>query len=139
MRFLFFIKPNRIARAHVLAAMGNTPAAGIRDYVAADRTFVTGNIDDLDDIGVVFVTAHRELDTLRQDRPFFIYAAAHGRFRAGRNLFRNITDAVKQTILKRRARNLTQDFVFNQLNFGVKFVHHSFSETDSCTMPQAYG
>ena len=139
MRFLFFVEPNRIARANVLAAMGDASPAGIRDYVAADRTFITGNIDDLDDIGVVFVTAHRELDTLRQDRPFFIYATAHGRFRAGRDLFGNITDAVKQTVLKRRTRNLAQNFVFDQLNFGVKFVHHSFSETEFCTMPQAYG
>ena len=42
----------------VLAAAGQTPAAGIGHLVAAHGAFVAGDIDDLDDVGVLLIAAH---------------------------------------------------------------------------------
>ena len=45
----------------VLATVGKTTAAGVRNFVTADRTFVAGDIDNLDDIGIGLISAHSEL------------------------------------------------------------------------------
>ena len=44
--------------------MGKTAAAGVGDLVSAHGAFVAGGFDNLDDISVVYVSAHGKLDSL---------------------------------------------------------------------------
>ena len=46
------VKGNGSAPAYVLTAVGKTAAAGVCNFVSAHRTFVAGDFDNLDNIGV---------------------------------------------------------------------------------------
>ena len=63
MSLLVLIKGDSAHTAYIFTAVGDTAAARLSYIIAADRTFVTGNINDLDDIGVCRVAAHSYLYT----------------------------------------------------------------------------
>ena len=71
------VKGDGTELAHVLATVSQTPTAGVGDLVAADGTFVTGDVDDLDDIGIVSIATHGDLNTLAEDGTFFINTTTH--------------------------------------------------------------
>ena len=60
-----------VARADLLAAVNDAAAAGGRHEDAADGAFVAGDVDHLDDVGVVFVPAQGKLDALLHDGALF--------------------------------------------------------------------
>ena len=74
---------NSVFGAHFLATVYHTATAGGRDIDAVNRTFVAGTVDDLDDVGVALVAAHRHLDAVLQNGAFLVDAAARFGFRAG--------------------------------------------------------
>ena len=77
-RHVVLVKGQSAELADVLATVRQAPAAGVGNLVAADGTFVAGDIDDLYDVGVVGVTAHGDLDALSDDGALLIDTAAHG-------------------------------------------------------------
>ena len=81
---------NGSPRAYLLAAVYDAAAAGGRDEDAADGAFVAGDVDDLDDVGVIFIPAEGELDALLHDGSLLVNAAAHRRFGAGGNFLRDV-------------------------------------------------
>ena len=92
--------------------MSQTAAAGVCDLVAAHRTFVARGFDDLDNVRVVPVAAHCQLDAVAENGAFFIDAAAHGRCFAGNDDLRNVHDIFRERAVPRKPRDLTQNLIF---------------------------
>ena len=67
---------------------------------------VAGNVDNLDDVRVAFVAAHRDFHTLADNRPFFIDTAAHGGLGSLDEDLRDIVKAFEQRIVEGVACNL---------------------------------
>ena len=120
---MIFVKRDCTALTDVLTAMCKTASAGVGDFITADRTFITGNVDHFNDIGIILITAHGKLDTLTEDGTFFIYTTAHRRLIAGNDLLGNVKNVLRKTVVPCVTRNLTQNLIFQMLNFGVKFPH----------------
>ena len=59
-----FIKGNCLSATGLLTMVRDTATTDICDKIAADRTFVTGNVNDLDNILMEFVAANGEFDAL---------------------------------------------------------------------------
>ena len=111
--------------AYILAAVSQTAAAGVGDFIAAYRALVAGNIDDLDHIGVGTVAAHRQTDALRQDGALLIHAAAHGRLCTGNDILGNIQHVFHQRAVPGLPGHLPQYLVFQMLYFGIKLTHYA--------------
>ena len=122
-RLHVLVKGNRVARADVLAAMGQTATAGVRDHIAAGGALVAGDVDDVDDIWVVLRAAHGQLHALGQNGALFIYAAAHGGRLARNDFLGNIGNGFQQVVVPGVARHAAQNLVFQVLNFGIEFSH----------------
>ena len=58
------IETDRSETADIFAAVSETASAGVRYFETSGRTFVTGNVDNFDYIGVCGVAAHSYFDTL---------------------------------------------------------------------------
>ena len=58
--------------ADILTPVGQTAAAGVGDLVAAHGALVTGDVDDLDNIGILPVAANGQLDTFVDNGPLLI-------------------------------------------------------------------
>ena len=84
---------------NVLATVCQATAASIGDLKAANGTFVAGDLDNLNDIGIAFISTHRDLDALAQNRSFLINTASCCRFLAGNDSFGNINDILKKSVL----------------------------------------
>ena len=123
MRLLLFVKGDRAALADVLTAVGETASAGFRDLIAAHRTFITGNFNDLDRVGVILIAAHRHLYALVNDRALLIYTAPHGRRLTGNDDLGHLREVFEQGSFKGEARNFAQNAVFQILYLGIKLSH----------------
>ena len=77
MRLVVVVKIDRISWTGVVAALSQTATAGVGDFIAAHRTFITGNIDNFDDARIGSLAAHGELDSFLQDSSFLVDAASH--------------------------------------------------------------
>ena len=110
------------AAAHVLAAVRKAAAARLGDDMAADRALVAGDLDNFDDIRIMLVAAHCELDALLHDRALLIDTAAHCRLILDDQL-RDLVVCSEEIILKPIPRNLAQYLVFQVLYLGIKFSH----------------
>ena len=124
------IKRNSAAAANIFTAVSKTSAAGIRHLVSAYRTFVTGDINHLNHIGIGAITSHSKLHTLCKNRPLLIDTAAHGSFIARNNRLWNIGNMLQQLIPPCQACYLSKHFIFQMLYFRIKFSHsenHPFS------------
>ena len=106
--------------ASVLTAVGNAATAGVADIVAGHGALVAGNVDHFNDIGVVFIAAHGQLDALFHNGPLFVDAAAHGGFLLDDQLG-DFRIGVQQTVLKGITGNLTKNLIFQVLYLGIKF------------------
>ena len=113
------VKGNGAPAAGVLAAMGNTAPAGVADIVAGHGAFIAGNINDFDDVGVVLVPAHSQLDPLLHHGALLVDAAPHGGLLLD-NQLGNLGIGVQQPVLKGVAGNLPQHLVLQVLNLGVE-------------------
>ena len=122
MRSLVLVERDGAAAAHVLAAVRKAAAARLGDDMAADRALVAGDLDDFDDIRIMLVAAHCELDALLHDRALLIDTAAHRRLILDDQL-RDLVVCSEEIILKPIPRNLAQYLVFQVLYLGIKFSH----------------
>ena len=120
---LVLVEADGAALADVLAAVRDAAAAGFGDGVAADRTLVAGDVDDLDDVGVLLVAAERHTDAFADDGALLIDAAAHRRLRPLDDHLGNLGVAVEQLIFKRQPRDLAENLVFQMLYLGVELSH----------------
>ena len=103
--------------------MCQAAAAGVGHLKAANRTLVTGDLDDLDHVRILLVAAHRNLNAFGKDRTLLVNTAAHGRRLTRDNDLRNVQKIVKQGVLPRLSCNLAQNFVFQMLYFCIEFSH----------------
>ena len=55
---MVMVKGNGAFFADIFAPVSKTSAAGICNLITCGRTFVTSNIDNLNDIGVFFIATH---------------------------------------------------------------------------------
>jgi hypothetical protein len=109
---VILIKGKSALFTNVLATMRKTSTACIGNLVSANGALVAGDIDNLNNIGIFFVSAHRHLDSLAKDRSFFINTATHCRLFAGYDHLRNIHNVFRKGIIPREASNLTEHFIF---------------------------
>jgi hypothetical protein len=121
--FLVDAEVDRSSTAHFLTAMRDAAAANVRYFITSDGALVAGEVHDLNDIGVVLVSAHSQLDSLRQNRPLFIDATPHCRMRPRRDAFWNIGNVLKQIASKGMPRNLAQNLILQMLYLCVEFFH----------------
>jgi hypothetical protein len=97
------IERNRAELTNILAAVSETTTTGVSNLIAANGTLVASNLNDLDNIRVVFISTHRKLYALSEDRALLIYTATHCRLVTGYELPRNIHNILKKLILPREA------------------------------------
>ncbi|MPM58001.1 hypothetical protein SDC9_104830 [bioreactor metagenome] len=100
------------ALARLGAVMGNAAPAVAGDVISADGALIAGNVDDLNDTALAPVAAHGKLNPLAQNRPFLVYAAAHGGFFTGRDGFGYVSHGLQQGSVKSVAGHLAQHLVF---------------------------
>ena len=107
----------------VLTAACQTPSAGVGDLIAAHGALITGNINDLNDIGVLLIAAHCHAHPFAEDRTLLVDAAINGLGIAGRQLPRDRQHIIQQSIVPRLPRHLPQHLVFDILYLGIKLSH----------------
>ena len=111
--------------ANVLTTVGKTSAAGVGNLVASYGTLVASDLNNLDNVGVVLVTAHSNLYSLAEYRSLLVYAATHSRLVAGNDHLGNIHNVFKKSVFPGKTCYFSENFIFQMLNFSVKFAHNS--------------
>ncbi|MPN12196.1 hypothetical protein SDC9_159508 [bioreactor metagenome] len=91
--------------------MGNTAAAGVCHLKTTHGALVAGDLNDLNDVGILFIAAHGQFDAFMDDGFFLVDTAAHGGFGTGHNDARDITVSLQKVIFESVASHLAQDFV----------------------------
>ena len=120
---MVIIKRDCALFTYILASVSKTATAGICYLITADRTFVAGNIYNFNDIGVKFIAAHCNFYSFGKNCTFFVNTATHRGFISGNKGFGNIEKIVKQGIIPRLSCNLSQNLIFEMLNFCIKLSH----------------
>ena len=92
---MILVERDSAEAADILTPVSQASAAGVSDFVAADGTFVAGNVNYLDHVGILLVPAHSNLDALGKYRTLLINTAAHGRGVSGDYYFGNVQKIVK--------------------------------------------
>ena len=123
MRDVIMVKSYCAKATHVLATVGKTAPARVGDFIAAHRAFVARDVDNFDDVRVVFVAAHRHFDALCKDCPFFIYATTHRRDFPRDDDFRNIQNVFFKRACPRLLCNFAQHLIFEILHLCIEFSH----------------
>ena len=123
MRYVLRVEGDRAPAAYILAAVSQTAAAGVGDFVAAYGALITGNVDDLDHIGIGTVAAHGQTNAFRQDGALLVNTAAHGGLSPGNDRLGDIQHMFHQRAVPRLPGHLTQHLVFQMLYFGIKLTH----------------
>ncbi len=77
MRPLLRVQGNGILLAHFHAPVRKAAAAGVGNFIAADRAFIAGYFYNLYYIWVALIPTHGEFNPFSQYSPFLVYAAAH--------------------------------------------------------------
>ena len=118
------IKRNRTALTNIFTTMRQTSTAEIRNHMSRFRTFITGDIDDLDDLIGIFGNAiDSDLNTLGQNGALLINTAAHCRFLAGNELCGNVHNVLEKLIIPCKTGYLAQYFIFKVLDLSIEFTH----------------
>jgi hypothetical protein len=99
------IERNRAKLTNILATVSETSAAGIGYFKSSNRTLVTGYVNDLNNIGIVFITAHGNLDTLTKYGALLVNAATHCCFLSGGKPCGNIHNILKKSVIPSQTRN----------------------------------
>ena len=95
----------------ILAPVGDASPAGLGDGDLVDRTLIAGDVDDLDDVGVVRIPPHGHVDPLRQNGPLLIDAAAHGGFFPRDDFLGDVVIALGQGPVKSPLGDGLQDLI----------------------------
>ena len=129
MRNMLFIEGECAKLTHILAVMRKTATARLAYLVSAGRTFVARYTDNLNDIRVVFISAHCHLDALLNDCSLLIDTATRARYISRNNLFRYIKNGFKERAVPLSAGNLLQNLVVYIFYLGIKssFLYHILS------------
>ena len=122
-----FVKGDSSPLTYVLTTVGKTSAAGVCNFVSADRTFVACDFDNLDNIGVSLVSAHSELYSFAENSALFINAASHSGGVSRNYDLRNVEQVIKESIRPCLTSDLAKNFVFQVLYFSIKFSHLSLT------------
>ena len=109
--------------AGVLAPVGQTAPADLRDRIAAGGTLIAGDGQDLNGVGIVRITAHGHVNPLADDGPLLVNAAAHGGMGAGGNELGDVEHRLIQPVLPLRPGHFPEHLVFQQLHLGIKLSH----------------
>ena len=123
MGHMVVVEGDGLALAHVLAAVGQAATAGARHLIARSRALIAGDVDHLDDVGVLLVAAHGQLHALAQDGPLLVHAAAHGGHLAGHDGLGDLQHLFGGQAVPRAAGHLTQHLVLQILHLCVKLSH----------------
>ena len=114
--------------AGVHAPVGDAATAGFGDPNAGHRTFVTGDIDDLDHIVVFRIAAHGHAQAFFHDGPLLVDAAAHGGLRAGNQPGGAAQKPPGQIVFPGQSGHFLESLVFQLLYLCIK--NHSI-----CSFP----
>ena len=117
------VESKRAEFANVFATVSKTASASGGDFVAAHRTFVASDVDNLDYVGIVLVAAHSEFDSFTQNRAFFVHAAAHRRDFAGNYALWNVDGVFVERTCPRLSCDFAKNFIFEMLNFCIEYSH----------------
>ena len=120
-------------RTGLHAAVRQTAAAGVADGVPVYRTFVTGDVNDLND-AVSAVAAQRCVHALADDGAFLINAAAHGRLSARNNLKRDRIIYIFHFFVQRVLRHCTKYLILYFLDVGLKTSHARLSSSQNASL-----
>ena len=115
------IETDRSETADIFAPVSQTSSASVCDLIPSDGTFVTGNVNDFDDIRVVFISAHCEFDSFRQNCAFLVNTATHRRRFSGNDQFRNVKQVIVKSVFPRLSGDFSQYLVFKMLYLCVEF------------------
>ena len=74
---MVMVKGNCTTLTNILATVSKTTSAGVSYLIACCGTFIAGDINNLNNIGVFMVTAHSDFNALRKNCTFFINATTH--------------------------------------------------------------
>jgi hypothetical protein len=108
---------------YVLATIRKTSAASISNLKSAYGALVASYLNNLNDVGVILIAAHRHLYALVNDRALLIYTAPHGRRLTGNDDLGHLREVFEQGSFKGEARNFAQNAVFQMLYLGIKLSH----------------
>ena len=111
---------------YVFTSVCETAAAGIGNFITCGRTFVTSDVDNLNDVGVILVTAHNHFYAFAEDGSFLINTATHGGGLSGNDHLGNVQNFFEQSIVPCASCDFTKHLVFQVLNFCIKLSHESF-------------
>ena len=112
--------------------MRQTAAAGAVDRVAVYRAFVTGDVNDLNDVIAVLQNV---MYPFLNDRAFLVHTAPHRRLFALNDLMRDIVIAVVHIVFQHMACHRLQNLVFQLLNIRLKRSHSQISFLSSSITP----
>ena len=103
--------------------MCKTSSASVRDFISANGALIAGNINNLDNVRIILVSAHRKVYALLENGSFLINAATHCRSFSRNDYFRDIVKVFVQSVFPCLSGNLSQNLVFQMLYLCVKFSH----------------
>ena len=98
MSLAFIIKSNRIQLTYILASVSNAPTTEICNCMTCLRTFIAGDVNNLNHIRILRTAAQCHLDSLSNDCSVLVYTAAHRRLVFFYNLFCNFVKHSKRFI-----------------------------------------
>ena len=101
------VERNCAALAGIFAAVSKAAAAGISDLIARSGTLVTRDVDNLDNVGIILLSAHSNLNALRKYCALLVYAAAHRGSLSRYDYLGDIKHIVKQGIVPRLTCNFS--------------------------------
>ncbi len=107
--------------ADILTAVGEASAAGVGDFVSAHGTFVAGDVDNLDKLGLTLSPPMAIFHTLAENCTFFVNTAAHGRYVLPGTMVFGISKDFQKRVIPCKPRDLAQDFIFKILYLSVEF------------------
>ena len=118
---------NGVPGTGVDATGGQTAAAGIVDHHLRHGTLVTGDGQNLHQIGVGFVAAQSQLHAAADDGTLLINTASGGGIGTGNDLLRNVQNTALEFTLPGQLRYFAQNLIFQFLNMSFKLSHNSSS------------
>ena len=111
MRYVIVVKGKRTEFTNVLTAVSKTAAASVSYLKAANGTLVASDLDNLNNVGVIPISAKRKLYSLAENCSFLVYTATHGGLFAGNELCGYVEEVLKKLILPRESGYLAQNLI----------------------------
>ena len=118
---VLIVDMNRLQFAGIHAAVRQTPSAQIRNHITGLRTFVAGDIDDLDDVRILPAAADSQPYTFSDYRPILIDTASLRRLVFRNDLAGNLIKFREHIVaLPCLNRHLAENVIFNFLHLIIE-------------------